>query len=288
MKHTDLMCDRHLDQLLMCSVYVICKVTKEDRSFQEIMKHYRLQPQAASHVYRSVLLASKGNKKRRNSGSSETSKDGSGSNSPVPSENSKSENTDKEEKELKRTEQLSTIRSSSTLPVPHPSSQPPTPTKLTGTGTHFEFEERGDLIKFYNKVYVPKLQKFAYKFSQTNNGLESPPLSPLPRLNAHPSSPWRRVSSKHSLYIAPLVNNTQFPPSPGKPLSCCFNKSPAKDLRAINNFLKLGDKKVVKRLLQDDNDNENPPKRLCEDLTLRKIQDVITERQGGNNNGLPE
>ncbi|GFX93763.1 retinoblastoma-like protein 1 [Trichonephila clavipes] len=118
--------------------------------------------------------------------------------------------------------------------------------------------------------------------------LESPPLSPLPRLNAHPSSPWRRVSSKHSLYIAPLVN-TQFPPSPGKPLSCCFNKSPAKDLRAINNFVKLGDKKVVKRLLQDDNDSENPPKRLCEDLTLRKIQDVITERQGGNNsNGLPE
>ncbi|GFY72547.1 retinoblastoma-like protein 1 [Trichonephila inaurata madagascariensis] len=288
MKHTELMCDRHLDQLLMCAVYVICKVTKEDRSFQEIMKHYRLQPQAASHVYRSVLLASKGNKKRRNSGSSETSKDGSGSNSPVPSENSKSENTDKEEKESKRTEQLSTIRSSSTLPVPHPGSQPPTPTKLTGTGTHFEFEERGDLIKFYNKVYVPKLQKFAYKFSQTNNGLESPPLSPLPRLNAHPSSPWRRVSNKHSLYIAPLVN-TQFPPSPGKPLSCCFNKSPAKDLRAINNFVKLGDKKVVKRLLQDDNDSENPPKRLCEDLTLRKIQDVITERQGGNNsNGLPE
>ncbi|KAF8781812.1 Retinoblastoma-like protein 1 like protein [Argiope bruennichi] len=286
MKHTDLMRDRHLDQLLMCSVYVICKVTKEDRSFQEIMKHYRLQPQAASHVYRSVLLASKG-KKRRNSGSSENSKDGSGSNSPVPSENSKSENTDKDEKESKRTEQLSTIRSSSTLPVPHPSSQPPTPTKLTGTGTHFEFEERGDLIKFYNKVYVPKLQKFAYKFSQTNNGLESPPLSPLPRLNAHPSSPWRRVSNKHSLYVAPLTN-TQFPPSPGKPLSCCFNKSPAKDLRAINNFVKLGDKKVVKRLLQDDNDNENPPKRLCEDLTLRKIQDVITERQGGNNNGLPE
>ncbi|CAL1274293.1 unnamed protein product [Larinioides sclopetarius] len=267
MKHTDLMCDRHLDQLLMCAVYVICKVTKEDRSFQEIMKHYRLQPQAASHVYRSVLLASKG-KKRRNSGSSENSKDGSGSNSPVPSENSKSENTDKDEKESKRTEQLSTIRSSSTLPVPHPSSQPPTPTKLTGTGTHFEFEERGDLIKFYNK-------------------LESPPLSPLPRLNAHPSSPWRRVSNKHSLYVAPLTN-TQFPPSPGKPLSCCFNKSPAKDLRAINNFVKLGDKKVVKRLLQDDNDNENPPKRLCEDLTLRKIQDVITERQGGNNNGLPE
>lgn len=27
MKHTDLMQDRHLDQILMCAVYVICKVT---------------------------------------------------------------------------------------------------------------------------------------------------------------------------------------------------------------------------------------------------------------------
>ncbi|XP_035206612.1 retinoblastoma-like protein 2 [Stegodyphus dumicola] len=288
MQHTDLMCDRHLDQLLMCAVYVICKVTKEDRSFQEIMKYYRLQPQAASHVYRSVLLVNKGNKKRRNSGNSDNSKDGSGSNSPVPSENSKSDaNTDKEEKESKRTEQLSTIRSSSTLPVPLPSSQPPTPTKLAGTGNHFEFEERGDLINFYNKVYVPKIQRFAYKFSQTNNGLESPPLSPLPRLNANPLSPWRRVSNKHSVYIAPMTN-TNFPPSPGKPLSCFFNKSPGKDLRAINNFVKMGEKKAVKRLLQDDSDNEVPPKQLSEDLTLRKIQNVITERQAGNDNGLPE
>lgn len=291
MQHIDLMRDRHLDQLLMCAVYVICKVTKEDRSFQEIMKYYRLQPQAASHVYRSVLLVSKGSRKRRHSGSSETSKDDSGSNSPIPSEGSKDEGNN--EKESKRTEHLSTIRSSSTLPIPHPSSQPPTPTKLAGTGTHFEFEERGDLINFYNKVYVPKIQKFAYKFSQTNNGLESPPLSPLPRLNANPQSPWRRVSNKHSVYIAPLTN-TNFPPSPGKPLSCCFNKSPAKDFRAINNFVKR-EKKVGKRILQEDSDNENPPKHLCEELTLQKIQSIITDREGKdgsngnnsmNNNGV--
>ncbi|XP_042908450.1 retinoblastoma-like protein 1 [Parasteatoda tepidariorum] len=290
MQHTELMTDRHLDQLLMCAVYVICKVTKEDRSFQEIMKHYRLQPQAASHVYRSVLLANKSNKKRRTSGSSDNSKDESGSNSPVPSENSKNDTS--EDKESKRTEHLSTIRSSSTLPVPHPGSQPPTPTKLAGTGTHFEFEERGDLIKFYNKVYVPRIQRFAYKFSQTNNGLESPPLSPLPKLNAHPSSPWRRVSSKHPVYIAPLIS-TNFPPSPGKPpLSCCFNRSPAKELRALNNFVKMGEKQAVKRILQDDEaaEEETPPKISREDLnlTLRKIQNIITDRQIVNSNGLTE
>lgn len=62
-------------------------------------------------VYRSVLLASKGSRKRRNSGGSETSrkrrnsggsetsKDDSGSNSPIPSEGSKEEgNTEKDEK----------------------------------------------------------------------------------------------------------------------------------------------------------------------------------------------
>uniref|UniRef100_A0A4W5KX24 RB transcriptional corepressor like 2 n=1 Tax=Hucho hucho TaxID=62062 RepID=A0A4W5KX24_9TELE len=47
---TELMMDRHLDQLLMCAVYVMTKVTKEDKSFQNIMKCYRSQPQASSSV----------------------------------------------------------------------------------------------------------------------------------------------------------------------------------------------------------------------------------------------
>ena len=42
--------DRHIDQLLMCAVYVMSKVTKEDKSFHEIMKWYRTQPQAESDV----------------------------------------------------------------------------------------------------------------------------------------------------------------------------------------------------------------------------------------------
>ncbi|KAK7809000.1 hypothetical protein U0070_010147 [Myodes glareolus] len=54
----DLMKDRHLDQLLLCAFYIMAKVTKEERTFQEIMKSYRNQPQANSHVYRSVLLKS--------------------------------------------------------------------------------------------------------------------------------------------------------------------------------------------------------------------------------------
>ena len=54
--YTDMLKDRHMDQNIMCAIYITCKVTGKDRTFQEIMKHYRGQPQAASHVYRSVLL----------------------------------------------------------------------------------------------------------------------------------------------------------------------------------------------------------------------------------------
>ena len=42
--------DRHIDQLMMCAVYVMAKVTKEDKSFHDIMKWYRTQPQATSDV----------------------------------------------------------------------------------------------------------------------------------------------------------------------------------------------------------------------------------------------
>lgn len=55
---------------------------------------------------------------------------------------------------VERVERLATIRSTSALPVPGPSSQPPTPTRLAGTGSSFEFEDRGDLIKFYNSVSI--------------------------------------------------------------------------------------------------------------------------------------
>ncbi|TNN42346.1 Retinoblastoma-like protein 2 [Liparis tanakae] len=66
---SELMKDRHLDQLLLCAVYVMAKVTKEDKSFQNIMKAYRTQPQASSTVYRSVLISGRS---RRPPGGSQT------------------------------------------------------------------------------------------------------------------------------------------------------------------------------------------------------------------------
>lgn len=55
-EQTDLMKDRHLDQMIMCAIYVIFRVTKQKKNFKDIMSHYRNQPQWASHIYRSVLI----------------------------------------------------------------------------------------------------------------------------------------------------------------------------------------------------------------------------------------
>lgn len=60
------------------------------------------------------------------------------------------------------------MRSSSTLPVPQPGSAPPTPTRLTGASSDMEEEERGDLIQFYNNIYIKQIKTFAMKYSQAN------------------------------------------------------------------------------------------------------------------------
>lgn len=268
-----LMMDRHLDQIIMCSMYVMAKVSADPpQSFQNIMRCYRLQPQAQSHVYRNVLLSCR---RRRTSGSSDSSKNGtSASSSPVTVEKE-----DPKEKDKRRTETLN-IRSTSTLPVPHPNSQPPTPTKLIGMGPTFEMgEERGDLIQFYNQVYVKKMKKFALKFS-SNQSADIPPLSPLPVVRSHTSSP-RRVSSKHPVYISPHRCGSVM--TPNKMMKYCFRRSPAEDLLAINNMIKAEEKKAPgKRYLdiEEDDIGCSPAKRI---VLMKRLQDVNKDRQKEQN-----
>ncbi|TKR93962.1 hypothetical protein L596_008320 [Steinernema carpocapsae] len=45
---TTLMAGRHLDQNIMCCIYIVAKICKLDISFHDIMYHYRHQPQACS------------------------------------------------------------------------------------------------------------------------------------------------------------------------------------------------------------------------------------------------
>ncbi|MGH0138793.1 UNVERIFIED_CONTAM: hypothetical protein FKN15_001755 [Acipenser sinensis] len=209
---TELMVDRHLDQLLMCAIYVMTKVTKEDKSFQNIMKCYRTQPQANSSVYRSVLIKGR---RRRNSGSS----DGSvRQNSPSRASKDKTS----------RDSSPVLMRSSSTLPIPQPSSAPPTPTRLTGANSDIE-EERGDLIQFYNSIYIKEIREFALRYSPngdiTAGQAEVPPLSPYPSLRT--GCPRRvLLSQQHSVYISPHKNRGSL--SPRDKIFYYFSSSPSK------------------------------------------------------------
>ncbi|KAE8752134.1 hypothetical protein FOCC_FOCC001296 [Frankliniella occidentalis] len=231
--HVDLMRDRHIDQLLMCSVYVICKVTKNDQTFTNVMKCYRMQPQASSHVYRSVLLK-------------------------------------------KVTEESGEETSAVSAPLPKALGSP---TDAAGTSNNFRGEVRGDLIKFYNEVFVTKMKAFAQKFCSDQN--DSLPLSPLPVCKSQPSVPRRRVTDKLPVFISSL-NPQDVTVSPSKLLDYKFSRSPARDLRAINNMIQVdGTRKVAKRLLADDSTDEaSLPKISANDLVSRKLHSIIGDRIG--------
>ncbi|XP_054104617.1 retinoblastoma-like protein 2 isoform X2 [Callithrix jacchus] len=257
----ELMMDRHLDQLLMCAIYVMAKVTKEDKSFQNIMRCYRTQPQARSQVYRSVLI--KGKRKRRNSGSSDSR---SHQNSPT-------------ELNKDRTSRDSSpvMRSSSTLPVPQPSSAPPTPTRLTGANSDMEEEERGDLIQFYNNIYIKQIKTFAMKYSQANV-MDVPPLSPYPFIRT--GSPRRvQLSQNHPVYISPHKNEAML--SPREKIFYYFSNSPSKRLREINSMIRTGETPTKKRGILLEDGSESPAKRICPEnhsALLRRLQDVANDR----------
>ncbi|XP_016312761.1 retinoblastoma-like protein 1 isoform X1 [Sinocyclocheilus anshuiensis] len=234
---TDLMKDRHLDQLLLCAVYIISKITKEEHTFQDIMKCYRTQPQANSHVYRSVLL------KRR------------------PREQQTDENMEVDPpaeqcKANERTEQANTTEADS------------------------ESEERGDLIQFYNSVYVLKMKSFALKYAHStlDNKMEAPPLSPFPSVRAQPLSP-RRVSQRHSIFVSPHKNCSSLTPSTAYTYK--FTGSPSKELSDINQMIRQGGVSKKRAFTMEGDETESPSKCLRQendDVLLKRLQDVVSER----------
>ncbi|XP_071671865.1 retinoblastoma-like protein 1 isoform X6 [Patagioenas fasciata] len=237
----DLMKDRHLDQLLLCAFYIMAKVTKEERTFQDIMKSYRNQPQANSHVYRSVLL--------RN----------------VPADAQLDKNA-KQDVEMRGESPVETGGSSGR--------------SAAESSSGSETEERGDLIKFYNAVYVARVKSFALKYDVTNQDhiVDAPPLSPFPHIRQQAGSP-RRISQQHSLYVSPHKNGACL--TPRSALMYKFSGSPSKSLKDINNMIKQGEHRSKKRAITIDSDTESPTKRLCQendDILLKRLQDVVSER----------
>ncbi|XP_053309761.1 retinoblastoma-like protein 1 isoform X2 [Spea bombifrons] len=233
---TDLMKDRHIDQLLLCAVYIMGKVTKEERLFHDIMKCYRNQPQANSHVYRNVLLKT------------------------IP-QSAVVETDANEDVEMADCESRDSH---------------PTPTNSLGTDGRVE---RGDLITFYNNVFVERVKLFALKYavSAQENLMEAPPLSPFPSIKHQAVSP-RRVSQQHSIYVSPHKNMNCL--TPRSALLYKFNGSPSKSLKDINIMIKQ-EQRSRKRAITIDSDSESPAKRPCQDNDgplLKRLQDVVSER----------
>ncbi|CAL7952077.1 unnamed protein product [Xylocopa violacea] len=246
-ERTELMKDRHLDQILMCAIYVICKLAKmEKNSFTEIMRCYRLQPQAESHIYRSVLIVKTPSGESQKNNEESGQKDGSDKESNVA---------------------------------------PPTPTNMAGTSQNFGEETRGDLIKFYNTVYVPQVKEVANKLGLARGSVTNLSLSPLPKGKPPASSPVRRVTSS---IMTRTLDPKAITASPAPQLSYCFSRSPAKDLEAINKMMISVDPKrsVGKRLLSDDTDVEmsegTSPIKKPTGFVARKLENIIGERRTQN------
>lgn len=56
-RHSSLVRDRHLDQLLISAIYIIAKVTQNQLNFEEIVQHYKFQPHASESVSRDLLTS---------------------------------------------------------------------------------------------------------------------------------------------------------------------------------------------------------------------------------------
>jgi hypothetical protein len=52
-----LLVGRHLDQILMCAVYGVCKVNQRQVTFLQIIEQYKRQPGASPRTFREVRMA---------------------------------------------------------------------------------------------------------------------------------------------------------------------------------------------------------------------------------------
>nr|XP_032519545.1 retinoblastoma-like protein 2 isoform X1 [Danaus plexippus plexippus]XP_032519546.1 retinoblastoma-like protein 2 isoform X2 [Danaus plexippus plexippus]XP_032519547.1 retinoblastoma-like protein 2 isoform X1 [Danaus plexippus plexippus] len=149
---------------------------------------------------------------------------------------------------------------------------------LINKGNDEESPERGDLINFYNKVYVKCMQNFALRF--TGKHKDGCSLSPLPAGRAGRSgrSGWspggQRVSERHQLYVKPLTT----PPHHHHHLTYRFSRSPAKDLQAINTMVSC-EVGGVKRAVDGEAGDVVKRARCAAPGVARKLQGLVSDRQ---------
>ncbi|PIK33211.1 putative retinoblastoma-like protein 1 [Apostichopus japonicus] len=162
---------------------------------------------------------------------------------------------------------------------------------MSGTSSSFENEERGDLVAFYNSVYVKDMNDYAKKFQSGRDPLTSnqnePPLSPLPKLRAHHTSP-RKVSRKHELYVSPHKKAPSHPgvDSPTTVMRYMIQKSPSKNLNDINRMLRTKEAVHKKRALLQEDGSESPSKKSK--LLNSSGGSIVVKRLQNLQQGTPE
>ncbi|GMT28601.1 hypothetical protein PFISCL1PPCAC_19898 [Pristionchus fissidentatus] len=164
---TSLYAGRHLDQNILCIIYVMVRICKLEWSFQDIMCKYREQPQASGRVYRDVFV--------------------------VPNE---------------------------------------LPPELANDECAMQNGAVIDLIKYYNNVFITRLEDLVRRLENNDPGLQ---LIPIPSLPLQMSSPAKKVIADR-IFVSPLPTQSHASPSntAARTLKYNLNKSPVKDLKMIN------------------------------------------------------
>eukprot|EP01114_Cavostelium_apophysatum_P015170 TRINITY_DN4080_c0_g1_i1.p1 TRINITY_DN4080_c0_g1~~TRINITY_DN4080_c0_g1_i1.p1 ORF type:complete len:600 (+),score=172.10 TRINITY_DN4080_c0_g1_i1:155-1954(+) len=242
-----LMRNRHLDQIVLSSIYGVCRVNSLGITFRQIIDQYRSQPQASSKIFREVILAKP--------------------------------------------------------------------------------EEKGDVINFYNSVYIPEMEQFILQFQQNSNAeankenanglfqqnsVANTPGIPVPSISVQPdlfantanlpgASPARKSASgipgqsprrpaSSNLYLSPMrLTQRQSTPSSGKPFLYSFGESPAKDLQQINQTINTNAKiakRPIKRLFADNGVGNTSP--VHAETTLKRKFDELGSGQEKENEKNPK
>nr|XP_040222190.2 retinoblastoma-like protein 1 isoform X2 [Anopheles coluzzii] len=212
----ELMRDRHLDQLLMCAIFVTMRIKKLPNTFKQIMHCYHSQPQANSSIYRSVFIRYE---------SAAAPPDGSGK---EVEEEAKDADECSNGQGKNGTTTTTTATASSNGEATGDASERCPVTEMAGTSVQYGREVYGDIIKFYNDIYVVTVHHFALQYYNADVSQESLFLSPTPKSQMRniQKSP-RQISSGINLYVSttnkisslkdsPNVRVLTFPSSPGQ------------------------------------------------------------------------
>ncbi|CAI5957116.1 unnamed protein product [Closterium sp. NIES-65] len=221
---------RHLDQIILSSVYGVCKVSQVAVTFKDIIAQYRKLPHCKPSVFRNVFIDAK----------------------PPPADSASKEPIPQHGDIIRFYNEifipaaksfllhlgfivpfspcfLSSLSTSSPPPPPCPPHQP--------------IPQHGDIIRFYNEIFVPATKSFLLHLghgASTAGGaaggagerggghggsmFRSPLVHSSPALahfQQHQQSPSsvpgaspRRVSSRHNVYVSPLPTSRQHQQSP--------------------------------------------------------------------------